>query len=81
MPVRTPADPIARRYPHGAERADNDRVHARVWAPNAAEARVVMDELAFDLERDSDGWFSRVVNGGPREPLWLPAQPRPTGLP
>ena len=65
MPVRTPADTIARRYPHGAERAGDDGVHVRVWAPNAADARVVMDELAFDLERDSDGWFSRVVKGAP----------------
>lgn len=53
---------VQRRFPIGAEPAAGG-VHFRVWAPNRRQVEVVLQESrAVPLERESDGYFSGVVD-------------------
>jgi maltooligosyltrehalose trehalohydrolase len=59
-----------RRYPIGAEVIGKDETHFRVWAPNAREIDVVLEDGAgskpifYPLTPEADGYFSGAVNVG-----------------
>src|SRR5438045_2605110 len=56
---------IERRYPIGAELIGDGRVHFRVWAPKAKKLEVAIEgDKLVDLERESDGYFSRSIEAG-----------------
>jgi maltooligosyltrehalose trehalohydrolase len=54
---------IERRYPIGAELIGADRVHFRVWAPNAERLAVNLEGELHELERDGAGYFATSAKG------------------
>jgi maltooligosyltrehalose trehalohydrolase len=64
-----------RRFPIGAEIAGGGRTHFRVWAPNARELEVVIEnggELTFhSLHPEEDGYFAGETPAGAGTDYWF----------
>jgi maltooligosyltrehalose trehalohydrolase len=54
-------DDMMRRLPVGAEVQPAGGVHFRVWAPRRERVDVVIDDRAFPLESEGNGYFSAPV--------------------
>lgn len=60
--TRSPASPVPRRLPIGAELVDELTVHVRVWAPRASRVQVVTDTSdPTPLAPEDSGYFSGTV--------------------
>jgi len=63
VPPREIASPYRRRLPIGAEPADRERTHFRVWAPRARRVAVVHGgRFSTVLEAEPGGYHSGVAN-------------------
>jgi len=60
-PVVTTSAP--RRLPIGAERIGPSSIHVRVWAPDHPTVRVQIDDVAWPLEPEGNGYFAAEVPG------------------
>ncbi len=68
---------VARRYPIGAELAD-DGVHLRVWAPAAKRLTLVLEDRDVAMEPEAGGYFNTFVRGlGPGARYQLRIDDRP----
>src|SRR5437899_11983821 len=62
------ASTFRRRLPVGAEPLGDGRTHFRVWAQRASRVEVVVASgAATRLDREEDGYFSRLVAAGAGE--------------
>jgi maltooligosyltrehalose trehalohydrolase len=52
---------IPRRFPIGAEPQPGQATHFRVWAPSRQSVAVVVEDHAFGLDREPDGYFFGLV--------------------
>jgi len=65
------APKVIRRLPVGAEPQPSGGVHFRVWAPDRKRVEVLLESVgrreppaAYELKRDTEGYFSGLVLGG-----------------
>jgi maltooligosyltrehalose trehalohydrolase len=56
---------VRRRLPIGADYIGDGRTHVRVWTPRLDRVEVAFNSRSVSLSRDSDGYFSGIIDASP----------------